>query len=602
MGERTSRVPTQCRLTTWAGSRPVVTVASVLSAAFMMPVLWVVMTREYVNPSDWAVTELRTRDVLSADPPLQGAYSRYGWAHPGPIAFYLYALPYQLLGQDAAAMQMAAIFVNVLTIAATIWLLARRGRAAIAAGACAISATVWAMPPEAIADAWNPTIAVLPTLLTIVACWCALCGDGAAVAVAVIASVFVFQSHIGFGLVVGPLVVATVGVTAWRAVRAARLRSWLIRPAVLIGVTSLPLVADAVGDPPGNLARLVRWTVTNDVEATGARGALSVLGRQTSLSFLTDPQPPSFVSTLVDQVPGALAPGGLLVLLTVALIASVQRGLRTEASLVAVCLGVWATAVVAIVNVRGPRYAWLFGWLQPLGWLSWAAVMLVGWRLTEQIVTRLRVEPRKTVVGGCVAASALCALFAVGHARNSLDGGFVLPELTKPIGQFAADVADADLHDPILIDFAGDPEQSGALHAGLVNRLDRAGLDIVVTPNLRLQFGDHRVVERRPGAHLLVRAESIREPVPTGATLMSEWDSLSVGERAEADRLTADLTQVLRSLGMADRVHLLYTSAAGTLLLGAPPAAIAVEAESINRLAELRAFGGDRYALYLLPQ
>src|SRR4051794_3327532 len=44
--------------------------------------------------SDWGPMELRVRDVGTSHLPLVGPYSRYGWSHPGPIVFYLLALPY----------------------------------------------------------------------------------------------------------------------------------------------------------------------------------------------------------------------------------------------------------------------------------------------------------------------------------------------------------------------------------------------------------------------------------------------------------------------------------------------------------------------------
>ncbi|MFP5487294.1 MAG: hypothetical protein ACLGHQ_03180 [Acidimicrobiia bacterium] len=70
----------------------------VLTAALMAPSLWDVLASAAQTAGDIALIELRIRDVLSAHPPLTGAYSRYGWDHPGPAFFWLAALPYRLLG------------------------------------------------------------------------------------------------------------------------------------------------------------------------------------------------------------------------------------------------------------------------------------------------------------------------------------------------------------------------------------------------------------------------------------------------------------------------------------------------------------------------
>ena len=97
--------------------------AGLLTATLAAPVLWVTLSRHYTNGSDWASIEMRTRDVFSAHPPVVGAYSRMGWSHPGPLLFYLLAVPYRLFGQDAQAMQLGAILVNVVVIALIVWLL-----------------------------------------------------------------------------------------------------------------------------------------------------------------------------------------------------------------------------------------------------------------------------------------------------------------------------------------------------------------------------------------------------------------------------------------------------------------------------------------------
>ena len=45
--------------------------------------------------------DLRVRDVWSSDIPLTGAYSRYGWSHPGPWMYWLVA-PFSLAFGQAA--------------------------------------------------------------------------------------------------------------------------------------------------------------------------------------------------------------------------------------------------------------------------------------------------------------------------------------------------------------------------------------------------------------------------------------------------------------------------------------------------------------------
>ena len=311
------------------------------------------------SASDWAYVELRTRDVFSTRPPLIGAFSRYGWAHPGPAPFYAMALPYRLLGADAAAMRMSALLVNSAVIAVTIWLLSRRGRAVLAAGLVALAATVWALPPLSITDSWNPTIAVMPLLLTIVACWAALCGDGPALPVAVVAALFVLHAHVGFGVVVAPVVMATVAVALWRAMRRGGPRRPLAFAFAAAVVMSIPILVDIATAWPGNIGRLVRWSLSNDVNSAGIGRSVGIVLRQASLTYLADPQLPVFVATVADPLPGTVLLGVLLGALALALWGMRRADRRAELTLLAVIAGVWISGVVAGANVRGPQHAWL---------------------------------------------------------------------------------------------------------------------------------------------------------------------------------------------------------------------------------------------------
>ncbi|HEY4331870.1 MAG TPA: hypothetical protein VGM78_04850, partial [Ilumatobacteraceae bacterium] len=199
----------------WRASWAALVVLVVVACA---PVLWAVLTRSDRSSGDIALIELRIRDVFSAHPPLTGAYSRYGWSHPGPELFALFAVPYRLLGNDARALRLTALLFNAVVMLVAGRLLWRRGVAVFTAGLLAMGAVVWGLAPHALSDGWNVTVAVLPFLLTIVACWCALCGDRWAYLAAVCAYSFVFQAHIGFGLVLTPLfiVVSAVLLVRWR--------------------------------------------------------------------------------------------------------------------------------------------------------------------------------------------------------------------------------------------------------------------------------------------------------------------------------------------------------------------------------------------------
>src|SRR5687767_14412605 len=67
---------------------------------------------------DWAIIELRVRDVGWSHPPMLGSPGRFQalgelGAHPGPLFFYLLAPFYRLLGATPSALLVSTAAVNL---------------------------------------------------------------------------------------------------------------------------------------------------------------------------------------------------------------------------------------------------------------------------------------------------------------------------------------------------------------------------------------------------------------------------------------------------------------------------------------------------------
>src|SRR5436305_7493624 len=84
-----------------------------LAVAAVVPLAIVVIARGLTPVSDWASIELFVRDVGTHATPLRGAWSRYGWNHPGPLLFFVLAVPYRLSGGDPAVLRAAAIAIAI---------------------------------------------------------------------------------------------------------------------------------------------------------------------------------------------------------------------------------------------------------------------------------------------------------------------------------------------------------------------------------------------------------------------------------------------------------------------------------------------------------
>jgi hypothetical protein len=70
---------------------PVVLAAAALVLAVPVVAVASALRHPWVGITDWAQIETAVRDVGTADTPLVGAHSRFGWHHPGPWPYYLMA-------------------------------------------------------------------------------------------------------------------------------------------------------------------------------------------------------------------------------------------------------------------------------------------------------------------------------------------------------------------------------------------------------------------------------------------------------------------------------------------------------------------------------
>ena len=277
----------------------------------------------------------------------------------------------------------------------------------------------------------------------------------------------------------------------------------------------------------------------------GFGDGLDVIGRATSLTAIRDPRLPQYLGELLQPLPSGFLPGTLLVLLVVALAVTWRRRWTNEGLLVGGLLLTWIVAFVAASNISGPPYSWLYLWVHPLTWLSWAAVALVVWRLLSAFAAAVRIRPWIVPVAGAAAALVLIGL-VVDHARRAVDGGYVWEELVAPIDEFAqAAEANVDRTAPVFLTFDGDAYLAHAVHAGIVNQLDQRGVNVAVVPEATPQFGSQRVIQGPPGTQLLVRAERTTSPTPPGAIVVAVADEVPSAIRQEMDQLTETLSAIL---------------------------------------------------------
>ncbi|MEJ5255029.1 MAG: hypothetical protein WHS89_06730 [Acidimicrobiales bacterium] len=545
---------------------------ALVAIAVAVAVLWPVVVsglaglqRRWLPAGDWAVIELRTRDVGTAATPLVGPYSRFGWNHPGPLLFWLLALPYRLAGSDSGALLLAAALVNALAVAGMLVIAWRRGRLVLVVGTAVVVALMMThLGPSFLRDPWNPSVTVLPFGLLVMLCWSAVEGDRLGLPAAVLVGAFLVQSHVGFALVVAVLwAVATFGYL-WASRAAPRRRVHVIVAAVLLFVgVWMPVVIDQVAGA-GNVSALVDYFVRGSGEATaGLVRSAGVVARE-----LGDVAPWMGGREIVVPADGSVASAPLRALvvpvLCFALAAWVAWRVR-ELAAVRFQAVVAATAIAGVVSVSritGEVYNYLIRWwwvIAALWWLStawslWSAGSTVLGR--HPIVGRARLER----------ASALVALVAFAVtlqlSARTVDG---VDEVGTPDGEWYVQIepvvgdliASAPRPGPALVRFVG--TRNASVADGLRLQLERAGIPVVVDDDLVFKFGESRRASTHEPQYVVwvVMGGAVSEVEAVSARdgqlqEIARWDPLTPEQRAALVAGERALAEQLRAIGRDD--------------------------------------------------
>jgi hypothetical protein len=552
---------------------------------------------------DWADVALGALQVGTRNTPLVGVYSRYGWNHPGPMLFWLYAVPYRLMGARFAGMIVAAALINAASVAGSVVLAWRRGRAALAVVvALVLALTAQTMGLAILRDPWNPWVTVLPFGLLVMATWSAVEGDGVGLIVIAVVGSFLAQTHVGFVPFLALAAIAgAVGFWFRRrptgaAYGSARpLRRPLVVAAAVLLLCWAPVLVDVVtgGD---NVSRLVVH-FTGDTEQVGLGYAYGVTALELG----------GYAPWLGADEPGSPAGGGVEPGGTGALVLSLSAfagalalawwrrrespgALRFQA---VVGLGALA-GLVAVSRISGIVFSYLIRWWWPLAALWWASIV---WSVWGALHDRLRSPLRVAVVG--VAALYLAT---IGFQTVSQPA-----EMLESIDENAAQEPLAVLTDGALPQVPTDRTVLfrqigpgvGWVGDGIALQLIRSGRDT--------RFEDEETNRYKYGEGRITRADASQAGVVLmsgigiedlerrgGGRELGRWDPLPPAERGEAWQLQRHLRSVFSGLGREDLVSAID---GGTSLWDAKDLSEVDKAE-LTRFEELRRWG-EPLALFL---
>ncbi len=380
-----------------------------VSALVVATSLAAVVSRQWTPVNDQAILWLNANDVGTADTPLTGLYSRFGWDHPGPMAFYLLALPLRLFGGRPSALLVGAVLLGLVAIVLAVWSAYRAGSLGAAIPVALVVSILVVALGDGLIDPWTPWLVVLPLVAFFCVLWAWLGGNRVMAPIAAGLGTFMVQTHVGL---VVPVALIGVAALAWRVLDRSGSRPQWRRPPwvtfVVLTVLWIPPLAQQVFTRPGNLGDLL-------AHFSGASGEVTpglAMGLRLAATSLSPVGP-----WVGRDAPGFLggispAPTWWLVFPVALLVVSVMLAWRWQdmvgLRLVGLVAAGQVATVVALTRVEGIPYPYLIWWSRGVVALTVAAPLVV---LGRRIGARVGTEPSRLPIVGLVAC--VVTVFAV---------------------------------------------------------------------------------------------------------------------------------------------------------------------------------------------
>ena len=508
--------------------------AYVLLGVVVIVFAWKAATLDWKAAGDLSVIRLRALDVGTSNTPMVGAYSRFGWNHPGPSLSFVFAPWARLFGTSGVGILIGAFVANLAAMFGAAWVARRSSKVLFFLTSIVLAAFVLLGQSGELFNPWNPFVIVLPLFAALIAAWGTFRGDRVAAVVLVIAASFAMQGHIGAApLGVLALLVGGGGLLYAIARSAGDHRRGLVKTSLIaLGVMVVcwlpPLLDQLFGT--GNLGRLVKFQFSATEPSAGLRFALDQVTR-----LLTFP-PGREVGFLGDVGTGPVVPWMAIVLLAATVVAW-KKGWRDRLQLTLMAwLSVAATGL-AISGIKGTPFQYVFRW-------SWAMVLIV-WIACAWVGSSLLLEfapVRKWFTAGAslVLSALLVAMLVFGVSFRSVQGWDAQLRLYEPLIQPTLEVLREAPKPVMVVTYLNMAD--GTVANELIARSDELGLDLRRTPDLKFIFGSGRSVDPANAKSELVivtKGEVEQYRNDPRFTLIAHFDPFTAEERTEYNALLA---------------------------------------------------------------
>jgi hypothetical protein len=486
----------------------------------------------WIPTSDWAHIESEVRAVGTRDTPLVGAFSRFGWRHPGPLPFYALALPYRLVPSDRGLLFAAAV-VNIVAVVAYICVVARQPRVRALLALAGLAVLMRGIGVADLGDPWNPTLPLIPFALYLVLCLEVATGERRwPLPTLVFVGAFCVQAHLAFTYPVLFMGGAAFGLRiwhvlhdhyaegGWRLFLRERWRAMALCLGVGLVAWAPPLLDQVNGD--GNLGKLFAFSRGEDTSA----GYNATIDERLAIgwtpqygAWLLEPfglwmgeaEP---MNSFGSQI---LVPGDRPVLLWVPValgiaLLVVWRGRLDPADRRAVTAAVVVAAAgvlavfAALPGLRGSPVLWAYRWAVVVVMAVWLALLWAVASVAPRFVPARSKEPgreRMVAVAGTAALVGAIAYPVVRAVWQGSTGGQPMHESSAALLEIRSAVERSGREDapvvvfatffytpeglavPVLLDRAGiawidgrDPEAQGRARLEVLtsDSLERPGL------------------------------------------------------------------------------------------------------------------------------
>lgn len=376
-------------------------------------------------------------ETLTTDPPLVGMPTSFTLQagrplyHPGPLLFWLLAIPDRVFGEPGYGMIATAVAVNSAALAACFAVFRRANRPLVTVWASVlVVGLMHAFGGLNLRDPFNPSVALLPLLAAFLATWSVLTRHPKALLLVVGFGSFAAQSHVtNLPLFAGLLPLAAAALfNDWRRLPSKHpgrriIERWSLRSTVLLALCWIGPILDQVTGG-GNLWGLAT-AEGNDPPIGLVRGLERLLATLAPVpAWLSSP----------DNLPAANTSGGRSVAgaVSLALVGAVavwaaRAGRRDLLALAVAAL--WIAGLAAVTTGRLPDNAQSVG--SPINNFLWLPVTLLVWlALTWGLaaVAAQRWAPRLPVstrwpagLTGVVVAIAAVVLVIAGATATLID-------------------------------------------------------------------------------------------------------------------------------------------------------------------------------------